>query len=61
MRTQIKALVVGIVGILGCVGAWLLYRSTVRKDTARLTPNIEAAYDKLAAVCEEGQTVLSVG
>lgn len=61
--TNLMALgvVVGIIGILGCIGAWLLYRSTVRKDTARLAPSIEAAYDKLATVCEEGQTVLSVG
>lgn len=59
--TQLMALgvVVGLVGIAGCVAAWLLYRSTVRKDTARLAPRIEAAYDQLATICEEAQTVLS--
>lgn len=59
--TQFMALgiVVGIVGIAGCVAAWLLYRATVRKETARLAPRIEAAYDQLATVCEEAQTVLS--
>lgn len=59
--TQFMALgvVVGLAGIAGCVAAWLLYRSTVRKDTARLAPRIEAAYDQLATICEEAQTVLS--
>lgn len=59
--TQFMALgvIVGLVGIAGCVAAWLLYRSTVRKDTARLAPRVEAAYDQLATVCEEAQSVLA--
>lgn len=59
-QLMVLGVVVGIVGILGCVGAWLLYRSTVSKDTARVAPRIEAAYDQLATVCEEAQTVLGV-
>lgn len=51
--------VVGIVGIAGCVATWFMYRANVRRDTARLAPQIEAAYDQLATVCEEGQSVLA--
>lgn len=59
--TQFMALgvIVGLVGIAGCIAAWLLYRATVRKDSARLAPRIEAAYDQLATVCEEAQSVLA--
>lgn len=56
---MVLGIIVGLVGIAGCVGAWLLYRATVRKDTARLAPRIEAAYDQLATVCEEAQSVLA--
>ncbi len=58
--TQLMALgiIVGIAGIAGCVAAWLLYRATVRKDSARVAPRIEAAYDSIATVCEEAQAVL---
>lgn len=52
-------IIVGVVGIVGCVAAWLLYRSTVVSETARVTPRIEAAYDSLATACEEAQTVLA--
>ena len=59
--TQFFALgvIVGIVGIVGCVAAWLVYRAFARQDAERLAPRVEAAYDSLATVCEEGQTVLS--
>lgn len=56
---MVPGIVVGVLGIAGCVGAWLLYRSTVERETARVTPRIEAAYDSLATACEEAQTVLS--
>lgn len=52
-------IIVGVVGIVGCVAAWPLYRSTVASETARVTPRIEAAYDSLATACEEAQTVLA--
>ncbi len=60
--TQLMALgiVVGIVGIAGCVATWLLFRAVVRKDTDRIEPQIAATYDQLATVCEEAQTVLAV-
>ena len=51
--------VVGLIGIAGCVANWFLYCSNVRRDTARIAPRIEAAYDQLATVCEEAQTVLA--
>lgn len=56
---MIPGIIVGVLGIAGCAGAWLLYRSTVEQETARVTPRIEAAYDGLATACEEAQTVLS--
>lgn len=58
--TQFMALgvVVGIVGIIGCVGAFLLYNRTVAAESSRIAPRIEAAYDKLATACEEAQAVL---
>lgn len=59
--TQFMAVgvVVGVIGIIGCVAAWLLFRATVRRDTSRVAPRIEAAYDQLATVCEEAQSVLA--
>lgn len=56
---MVLGIIVGLVGIAGCVAAWLLYRSTVAKETERATPSIEAAYDSLATACEEAQTVLA--
>lgn len=50
--------VIGLIGIAGCVVNWFLYCANVRRATAALAPRIEAAYDKLATVCEEAQTVL---
>lgn len=55
---MVPGIVIGLVGIAGCIGAWLLYRSTVAKESARVTPRIEAAYDSLATACEEAQAVL---
>lgn len=56
---MVPGIVVGVVGIAGCVAAWLLYRSTVERETARVAPSIEAAYDSLATACEEAQTALA--
>lgn len=55
---MVIGIIVGLVGIVGCVGAWLLYRQTVARETKRIAPSIEAAYDSLATACEEAQTVL---
>lgn len=55
---MIPGIVVGVVGIAGCVGAWLLYRSTVASESKRIEPRIEAAHDSLATACEEAQAVL---
>lgn len=57
---MVLGVIVGLVGIAGCVATWFLYRATVRKDTARLAPRVEAAYDQLATVCEEAQSVLAL-
>ena len=51
-------IVVGIIGIVGCVLTWLSYRKTCAAETARLNPLIEEAYDRLATQCEEAQAVL---
>lgn len=53
--------VVGIVGIAGCVGAYFLYRKTYARESARLNPKIEELYDLLATQCEEAQAVLRAG
>lgn len=50
---------VGVIGIAGCIYAFLCYRKTVEAESARLNPKIEAAYDRLATQCEEAQAVLS--
>lgn len=55
---MVPGIIVGMIGIAGCVAVWLLYRATVRSETARVAPSIEAAYDSLATACEEAQTVL---
>lgn len=55
---MVVGIIVGLVGIAGCVAVWPLYRSIVVKETARVSPSIEAAYDGLATACEQAQTVL---
>lgn len=50
---------VGLVGIAGCVAAWPLYRRIAARDSERVAPRIEAAYDSLATACEQAQTVLA--
>lgn len=47
-----------ILGIAGCVLTWLRYRKTCASETARINPQIEEAYDRLATQCEEVQAVL---
>lgn len=51
-------IIIGIIGIGGCLLAYLNYRKTVASETARINPRIEKAYDQLATACEEAQTVL---
>lgn len=51
-------IVIGIIGIAGCVLTWLLYRKTCATETARINPQIEEAYDRLATQCEEAQAIL---
>lgn len=50
--------VVGIVGIAGCVGAYFLYRKTYATESAHRNPKIEELYDLIATQCEEAQAVL---
>lgn len=52
-------IVVGLLGIAGCVGGFLRYRAVLDRETTRLAPSIEKAYDNLATLCEEAQAVLS--
>lgn len=54
----VPGIVLGVLGIAGCIAAWPLYRSTFAKESAKVAPQIERAYDELATVCEEGQTLL---
>lgn len=58
--THLMALgiVVGIIGIAGCIFAWMRYRKVRETETARLNPTIDKAYDRLATLCEEAQAVL---
>lgn len=51
-------IIIGIIGIGGCLLTFLNYRKTVASETARIDPRIENAYDQLATACEEAQTVL---
>lgn len=58
--THLMALgiIVGVIGIVGCIYAFLRYRKTAEAESTRLNPEIEAAYDRLATQCEEAQAVL---
>lgn len=51
-------IIIGIIGIGGCLLTFPNYRKTVASETARIDPRIESAYDQLATACEEAQTVL---
>lgn len=53
-----SGIVIGLVGKVDCIVSYFLYRSTCAKETARINPHIEAAYDSLATACEEARAVL---
>lgn len=55
---MVLGIVVGIIGIAGCLFAWHRYRKTSEAETNRLNPQIESAYDRLATLCEEAQAVI---
>lgn len=55
---MVVGIIIGIVGLAGCVLTWLRYRKVCEAETARLNPAIEDAYDRLATQCEEAQAVL---
>lgn len=57
---MIIGIVVGILGIVGCVLTWMRFRKTCAAETARINPQIEDAYDRLATLCEEAQAILRV-
>lgn len=57
---MVLGIVVGIIGIAGCILTWLRFRKTCAQETARINPLIEDAYDRLATLCEEAQAVLRV-
>lgn len=57
-QLMVLGIIVGLVGIAGCVFAWLRYRKVCEIETARLNPAIEDAYDRLATLSEEAQAVL---
>lgn len=58
--THLMALgiVVGLIGIAGCVFAWTHYRKVREAETLRINPQIDEAYDRLATLCEEAQAVM---
>lgn len=55
---MVLGIVVGLVGIAGCIFTWLRYCKLCERETARLNPIIEEAYDRLATQCEEAQAIL---
>lgn len=55
---MVLGIVVGLIGIAGCIFAWMHYRKVCSIETARLNPAIEEAYDRLATQCEEAQAIL---
>lgn len=54
---MVPGIVIGVVGILGCLAAFVLYRRTVESSSKQVAPRIDAAYDSLATACEEAQAV----
>lgn len=57
-QLMVPGIVIGLIGIAGCIFAWMRYRKVCAAETARLNPAIEEAYDRLATQCEEAQAVL---
>lgn len=55
---MVLGVIVGIIGIAGCIFAWLRYRKISEAETARINPQIEDAFDRLATQCEEAQAIL---
>ena len=42
----------------GWIFPYFIYRKTLRKETARITPLIEAKYDEIYEICEKGNKLL---
>ncbi len=57
---MVLGIIVGVVGIIGCIFTFLKYRNTVAKESARVEPQIEQTYDRLATKCEEAQALLAL-
>jgi hypothetical protein len=55
---MLPGIVIGCVGLLGCIYTYFHYRKVCTKESARVAPQITSAYDKLAGQCEEAQAVL---
>ena len=55
---MVPGVVIGAIGIAGCIYAWFRYRKAYEKAAAHIDPQIESVYDRLATQCEEAQAVL---
>lgn len=55
---MVPGIVVGVLGIAGCIFAWLHYRKVYETESARINPQIEEAYDRLATQRKEAQAIL---
>lgn len=54
----ILCIVLAVPGFLGWLLPYFLYRRSVRRQTEKLTPLIEAKYDEIYEICEKGSRLL---
>lgn len=54
---MVPGIIIGVIGLIACAANYVLFRKTVAKETERINPRVEAAYDSLATLCEEAQAV----
>lgn len=54
----ILCIILAIPGFIGWILPYFLYRNTIRKQTARLTPLIEEKYDEIYEICAKGNKLL---
>lgn len=54
----VLCIILAVPGFLGWILPYFLFKRVQRKETEKITPLIEAAYDEIYEICEKGNKLL---
>lgn len=54
----LPSMVLGLIGLLGWIAPYLIYRAISRRKIAEITPMIDQKYDEIYTVCEKASQLL---